>query len=170
MDKHADNIIATMFYYNTLVVTQDNWFVGELFLGKANESTGVHIADGQPFTSRPDAMRFWYKYDTYSSDNFLVEVKLYDANNNVIATGSAKSGTEVSQWTSMNINLSYSSLTAKAAKAYVSFKASDFVSGHKCDAGGSHPEVAGTTLSGDKQRLKLSTTLKIDDVEFIYNE
>ena len=63
--------------------------------------------------------------------------------------------------------LNYKVYNKKAASIYIAFKASAS-SSHSCDAGGHWLEVAGSTGSGDPYRIKLSATLRVDDIQLNY--
>lgn len=112
-----------------------NWFnswgdasVGELFIGTADNSgehKGGHITDGHSFSSRPSSISFWYKFDSYQSDPYYVEVQILDAEDQVI--GSAKKAddaTSVSSWTQVTLPIQYDLTNKKAAKIYVTFQSS----------------------------------------------
>jgi hypothetical protein len=112
-----------------------NWFnswgdaqSGEVFIGKADntgEHKGGHEEDGHAFTSRPSSMSYWYKFDSYESDPYYVEVQVLDASGEVI--GSAKKtdlSTSVSSWTQVTLPISYDITNKKAAKIYILFKSS----------------------------------------------
>ena len=152
---------------NSTWATTGDWHVGELFIGDA-DSNGNKASSGHAFTSRPSAVSFWYQFDAHSdSDRFGVEASIADASGNTIASASVTDGPISSSWQKMVVPLSYSNGNAKAASIYISFKASTS-SSHSCSAGGNWIEIAGVMGSGDKERIKLSSMLRIDDVELIY--
>lgn len=153
---------------NSLIATVGKgWHVGELFIGDA-DSNGNKVSSGHAFTSRPSAVSFWYQFDAHSdSDRFGVEASIADASGNTIASASVTDGPISSSWQKMVVPLSYSNGNAKAASIYISFKASTS-SSHSCSDGGSWIEIAGVTGSDNKQKIKLSSMLRIDDVELIY--
>ena len=112
-----------------------NWFnswgdaqAGELFVGKADNSgehKGGHVEDGHAFSSRPTSMSYWYKFDSFESDPYHVEVQVLDESGEVI--GSAKRtdmNTSVSGWTKETLPITYEITTKKAAKIYIIFKSS----------------------------------------------
>ena len=152
---------------NSTAATTGDWFVGELFIGDA-DSDGNKVSSGHAFSSRPSAISFWYQFEAYKdSDRFGVDASISDKDGNVIATASITDGPLSDTWQKMTIPLSYSNGKVKAASIYISFKASTS-SSHSCSNGGSWIEIAGTTGSGDKQRIKLSSMLRVDDIELIY--
>ena len=152
---------------NSTWATTGDWHVGELFIGDAN-SNGNKVSSGHSFTSRPSAISFWYQFEAYKdSDRFGVDVNISDKSGNIIASASVTDGPISAGWQQMTIPLTYSNGKKKAASIYISFKASTS-SSHSCSNGGSWIEIAGVTGSGDKQRIKLSSMLRVDDVELIY--
>jgi hypothetical protein len=79
------------------------------------------LSTGMSITSRPTSLSFWYKYtQRNSSDHGVVEVYVYDAAGNIIATGSDSLGA-ASAYTQSTIALSYSRTNVKAAQIYVKF-------------------------------------------------
>ena len=152
---------------NSTWATTGDWHVGELFIGDA-DSNGNKVSSGHSFTSRPSAISFWYQFEAYKdSDRFGVDVNISDKSGNIIASASVTDGPISAGWQQMTIPLTYSNGKKKAASIYISFKASTS-SSHSCSNGGSWIEIAGVTGSGDKQRIKLSSMLRVDDVELIY--
>ena len=59
------------------------------------------------FTSRPDAVQFYYKFYSYNGETTKVYAKLYDANRNVIGEGELKIIQAVDTYTLGEINISY---------------------------------------------------------------
>lgn len=156
---------------NSTWATTGDWRVGELFLGKGNDANNLgdftRTSDGHSFASRPSSVTFWYEYAPYSSsDVFLAEAAVLAADGTVIATGSVSRGTQA-EWTSVTLPLNYTVTNKKAATLRLSFKASAS-SSHSCDNGGHYLEIAGQKNEGDKYRIKLSATLRIDDVQLNY--
>ena len=102
--------------------------VGEVFIGKADNSTehnGSHVEDGHAFASRPSSMSYWYKLDSYESDPYFVEVKILDADGDVIGSAKKMDGaSSVSSWTQVTLPIEYTVTDRKAAKIYMSFKSS----------------------------------------------
>lgn len=151
--------------------TTGAWRVGELFIGQSNGATDLnafsHFSDGHEFSARPSSMTFWYEYvPNSSSDFFTVEMDVRDSAGNVIAKASA-TGSSASEWKSMTLPLSYVDVTKKAASVYVSFKSSG-QSSHSCKTSGEYLEIAGQKKEGDPYRIKLSATLRIDDIQLNY--
>ena len=153
---------------NSVLWTNGTWYVGELFIGDA-DSNGSKVRDGHSFYSRPSALNFWYHFTTpvSNAERFGVEVYVRDSGGTVIAGASFSEGQTTSGWTRMSLPLNYSAVNVKAASISISFKSSANGS-HSCNAGGSWIEIAGETGSGDSKRVKLSSTLFVDDVELVY--
>lgn len=100
---------------------------GELYIGKADntgEHANDHDSDGHAFASRPAKMSFYHKFD-YHDSPFAAEIKLFDAEDNVIASGAYESQkSDISSWTKVEVPLTYETLTKKAAKIYILFTSS----------------------------------------------
>lgn len=101
---------------------------GELYIGKADNSAehvNSHISDGHAFSSRPNSMSFYYKFDCHDSP-FAAEIKLYGDGDAEIASGKFVSGTsDVGSWTRAEIPLDYNFLNKKVKKIYISFVSSN---------------------------------------------
>ena len=101
---------------------------GELYIGKADNSAehvNSHISDGHAFSSRPNSMSFYYKFDCHDSP-FAAEIKLYGDEDIEIASGKFVSGTsDVGSWTKAEIPLDYTFINKKVKKIYISFVSSN---------------------------------------------
>lgn len=150
--------------------TSGTWHVGELFLGRGNEGddgSWQKVSDGHAFTSRPTAVTFWYEYVPYSSsDRFGFEVTVKAADGTVLGTQTITPGSS-SDWQQAVVEIPYSVVDKKAASIHMSFKAS-VSSSHDCKVQGEYLEVAGNKPEGDAARIKLSATLRVDDVQLVY--
>lgn len=168
--KSAQLTVANVGNTNSILATTGSWYVGELFLGKGNDGSDgswEKTSEGHSFTSRPVSMTFWYEYIPYtSSHTFSVDVSVLAADNSVIATGRMTPSSQNS-WTSLTVPISYQDMKKKAASIRISFKAST-ASSFSCDAGGEYLEIAGDKKEGDAYRIKLNSTLRIDDVTLNY--
>lgn len=168
--KSAQLTVANVGNSNSTWATTGSWYVGELFIGKGNDGSDggwSKTTDGHSFASRPQSLTFWYEYAPYSSsDFFTVEVAVKAQDGTVLATASAN-GTSVSQWKEMTLPLTYNVTDRKAASIHIAFKASGS-SSHDCSNGGGYLEIAGSKNEGNKYRIKLSATLRIDDVQLNY--
>lgn len=91
------------------------------FSDRAGAITTTDLDCGMEFASRPSAFSCYYKYTAKnSSDHGIVEVYVYDAKGNVLASGT-KNLTATSSYTQVSIPLTYATGAAKAAKIYVKF-------------------------------------------------
>ncbi|MDE7426875.1 MAG: DUF4493 domain-containing protein [Muribaculaceae bacterium] len=101
---------------------------GMLYLGTSPtqySEMASQITEGITFSSRPSAISFWYKYahkNAADYGGFKVWVK--DAAGNIIASGSM-SNLNASQYTQVEVPLTYSENAGKAASIYVEFSSSD---------------------------------------------
>ena len=159
---------------NSEWATTGKWYNGELFIGRGNDASNgdswSHVSDGHAFSSRPKSLTFWYEYDPYTSgDTFSAEIKV-KSGDTVIASESV-TGKAASTWTSMTVPLAYDVTDMKATSIYMSFKA-ESTSDHACETGfvmdGPFLEIAGDRKTGDNGQIKLSATLRIDDVQLNY--
>jgi hypothetical protein len=132
---------------------------GEIWIGRADDN-GNHASDGHAFGSRPQLMRFWYRYSPIGSETFGAIVRLLDSNGNAIAIGEVTDGPSAENWTQMEIPLVYSDLTAKAASIYVSFKS--------CSGSASISKDSQIEIAGEQKKSHIGSVLRIDDVELIY--
>ena len=99
---------------------------GKLYIGKADNS-GEHvnkvISEGHSFSSRPNSMSFYHRFD-YHDSPFRVDIRLYNGSTE-IASGSYTSGSsDVSSWTEVTVPLTYRYIDRKADKIYISFVSS----------------------------------------------
>ncbi len=98
--------------------------VGSLHLGSTPTSDGQSIDYGMSFSSRPSALKFWYKYVPRNSQDYgYAEIWVQDANGNVLTTANTNLNT-VNSYTEKVLNLSYNT-SAKAAKICVIFRSSN---------------------------------------------
>jgi hypothetical protein len=169
--RSAQVTVANVGNTNSTWWTNGTWYVGELLIGKGNDGakgSWKRSSEGHAFASRPSSVTFWYEYAPYSSsDKFSAEVWLKAADGTVIATASLPSGGSASEWKKVDLPLNYTVLNKKAASIYIAYKASTS-SSHSCDAGGAFLEVAGSKGSSDPYRIKLSATLRVDDIQLNY--
>lgn len=170
--KSAQITVANVGNGNSVVATTGSWYVGELFLGAGNDGTKggwSRSSEGHSFEARPTSLTFWYEYVPYSSsDTFSAELWLKAADGTIIATASLPNGGSASEWKSVELPLNYTVYNKKAASIFIAFKASTS-SDHSCSAGGDWLEIAGSSISKeDKYRIKLSATLRVDDIQLNY--
>ena len=131
---------------------------GEIWIGTADDS-GNHNTDGHSFTSRPSTLSFWYRYDSYNNETFVVNMYIKDSNGNEIARIEKTDGQAAGNWTQCVLPIVYTDNTKKASSIYLSFKSSNAgdISMNKSI------EVAGKTQAGH-----IGSVLRIDDIELTY--
>jgi len=160
---------------NSEWATTGTWYNGELFIGRGNDASDgdswSHVSDGHAFPSRPTSVTFWYEYEPYrSGDTFSMEVSVKAEDGTVLASGTVTGGA-ASSWTSKTVSLTYGVTNKKASSIYISFKA-ESDSDHDCKTAftmdGPYLEIAGNRKTGDNHQIKLSATLRIDDVQLNY--
>lgn len=141
------------------LTSASNWayYRGELYVGYYSE--GAHY--GTPFTSRPSAMKFWYKYEPYgeTADQGYAMIQVLDADGNVIASGETRLD-PTNAYLQANIRLTYKRTSAKASSIVVLFRSSattDFL-----NASG-FPSIGGSLT-----KKLTGSTLYVDDVELTY--
>lgn len=172
---------------NTTTINQNyNKVAGKLFTGTADVSIGGTdaIPDDQftihkdaVFTSRPTALKFWYKYAPTETDTWTAHIELLDAANNVIIqqdqSGTATEGQASNEWAEVTLTLPYADGTEyqKAAYIYVIFNSTN----HEGDGmlyrtqtytfyinKGSGTYTWGTAIVG--------SILTIDDISLVYDK
>lgn len=144
---------------------------GELFIGRAINNTpkgdgngGQHEYDGHPFTSRPSAVKFAYKYVPVNGETFYVEAWVKDASGKILGSFTNTAGTASESWKTMTIRFDYgNNLSTKAASIYISFKSSSATQP-------SYNENVSITVADNKSYsgCNIGSILYLDDVELIY--
>ncbi|MCD8312539.1 MAG: DUF4493 domain-containing protein [Bacteroidales bacterium] len=145
---------------NTRTIHDGTTHIGELFIG-TSDSDGNHVTEGHSFPSRPDKLSFDYAYEPHDDETFCVELDIYDASGNVIASYSTTEGPSSHlAWDTFEADLDYSSLTAKAASIYISIK---------CSNGSTGVNTAYTVeFDGQDLTAHSGSTLRIDNIRLIY--
>lgn len=59
------------------------------------------------FTSRPDAIQFYYKFYSYNGETTKVYAKLYDVNRNLIGQGELRITQSIDTYTQGRVGISY---------------------------------------------------------------
>lgn len=135
---------------------------GEIFIGTADAS-GNHSTEGCPFGSRPDKLRFSYKYTSKNSEKYLVTARLMDAEENVVAEGEME-GSAASSWSTAELALQYDeSLNIRPTTIYISFKAASCA-----DSDVYHDRNVTIEMAGSNFKGHIGSILKVDNVELIY--
>ncbi len=157
---HIFNVQLGNYVSNTTIATNSKTYVGEMFIGTASETDGSHIKDGQSFTSRPSKIEFWYKYEPWNKETFVVKAEIIAADGTVIASKEITNGPAASAWTKYTLPLEYSVAYKTAASIYISFKTSFSTS--KID------DEKNLELGGQSVNAYFGSSLRIDDIELIY--
>lgn len=138
----------------------EHLIAGELFTGVADDS-GNHTSDGSSFASRPSRLQFYHKYIPYNGETYFVSVQIIASDGSVIAAGT-QTGGDVSSWTLASVDLTYSDISKKAEKIYISFKSSSAAT----------PVYRDYTLTvADNKEYSgcnIGSILYVDDLELIY--
>lgn len=123
--------------------------------------TGVYGGEqGRSFPSRPDKMKFWYKYSPNDSDIFKVYVSI-KSGDTVIGEGTFTSSESKANWTDLSVDITYSRADLKADGIYI-----EFVSGSDSDKWDYDQSI---TYGGNKTaNVHGGSILTIDDIELIY--
>ena len=144
--------------WNTAGTTLGDDIPGEIWIGTADDN-GNHASDGHAFSSRPDYVKFHYRYSPFNSESYQFVLILKDAAGNEIARTEVTDGEAASEWTEAVLPIVYTDKNAKAANIYMSFKscASGDISMNKTI------ELAGKSQSGH-----IGSELRIDNIQLIY--
>lgn len=139
---------------------------GELFLGKwGNDiNDGVLPDYGIAFASRPSGLSFKYKFTKVKNHKGYAEVKVLDAAGNILASNSTEIDSQ-SNYTDMNLPLTYADGAAKAAKLIVIFRSTN--SGKPID-GNTLEKSDVNTVSISSSAVHTGSQLYIDDVTLKY--
>lgn len=154
-------------------VYDNNRVSGMLFYGNYTGTTSTRLADGsisidegRSFQNRPTQLSFYYTYEPCGTDTYEVVVKVFDARNNIIGSGTHTSNATVTNWSKGIIDIVYSEneYVNKAVKIYVLFQSSN------AGQGNVPYERKGITLAD----YGLATTysgsiLRIDDISLVYD-
>ena len=145
---------------NSMFGHDDKTYVGELFIGTADDS-GNHSSDGHSFASRPDKFSFKYKYTPVKNEKFYVEILFKDASGNVIFSKVDNDGPSSSAWATYTCDINWEDIHKKVSSIYISFKSTSSSSPDKINR--STIEVAGNKFTGH-----FGSSLYIDDIQMIY--
>ena len=100
-------------------------YAGVLYTGTADIAAGAESLkeSGVSHSSRPQSLKFNYKYAPFNGDNCKIYAKLYNSNGEVIAsTEEYSSSSSVTNYKELTLNFNYSTLTSKAAALFVIFQ------------------------------------------------
>lgn len=108
---------------SSILVLPDGAFAGSLFIGAYKWNDGETISTGHAFTSRPQELSFWYKYEPKGSDQFKAYIELRNQDN-IIATGTfipveySDADTDFKQ---AKIQLDYTNIEKEATSIFIQF-------------------------------------------------
>jgi hypothetical protein len=162
-----------------------NKVAGELYTGTAHVTTGGNDADASSDThtrvkdaghsSRPTALKFWYKYKPHSNgETYSVLIELLDTDGNVIVSNTLTRGETVTNWSEITVPLTYTNgaLYKKCAYIHVLFR-STVVTGSNMK----YSEQTWTLYKGLNVNNTYSfspafvgSVLTIDDIQLIYDK
>lgn len=157
-----------------------NRVAGELFTGDITVSTGgtdaipsgdnYTITKGRPFSVRPTALKFWYKYVPLNSDTWRVHIELQDVNGNVIIEKTEDSSESQSEWKEVVVSLDYvnSEYYEKCAKIYIYF-ASTINTGSALQYEKSDYTIW-LGVESSFSNIWHGSTLTIDDISLVYGK
>ncbi len=126
---------------------------GELFIGTYGGNRKHN------FTSRPSAVKFWYKYAPEGNDTWQALVQIMNGST-VIGEGRLTNSAQVSSWAEGTVNITYSNTKLKATGIYIQFLQST----------SSSPRTRKKTVTTPEGNFQIygGSQLTVDDVELIY--
>lgn len=157
--------IAISDWLTTSNLTDAMYYVGELFVGQANDD-GSHKTDGHAFASRPSALKFYYRYASNNGEKFPVTIYIKGEKGNKLAEEYVEIQAPQSSatWYSYELPLQYDVTDEKASLIYISFRTANTTSPSVAkDIDNAEHEIAGI-----KQKAHFGSELRIDDVELVY--
>lgn len=143
--------------------------IGSLTSGSTNglltgNNNPEYLTEGRDFASRPTKIRFWYKYNQYGTDNYVITVRMRNGST-VIAEAIATGGGTDTDYKQMEIEIPYSNTELKATSLYVCFASSNGDGFENRTISVEYPDEG---QSGWKAMV--GSILWIDDVELIYEK
>lgn len=144
--------------------TCQNVTPGQLYLGTYDAINKVPIY-GYPFTSRPNKLKFYYKYKPKNKADYgCVEIKILDNSGNILAHN-FKNLTKQDAYSAIELPLDYNNRsTIKAASMYIVFKSSANSDCWEANTTNLTPPPARNLSDGEY----VGSQLYIDDIELIY--
>lgn len=170
----------------SISVKDYNKVAGKLFTGTADVSIGgtdafpddqLTIRKDAAFTSRPTALKFWYKYAPTETDTWTAHIELLDADNNVIIqqdqSGTATEGQASNEWAEVTLTLPYANGTEyrKAAYIYVTFNSTN----HEGDGMLYRTQTYTFYIDNGNNTVEfddavVGSKLTIDDISLVYDK
>ena len=126
--------------------------------------TGVYGAQqGHSFSSRPDRMEVWYKYESVSSDSFKIYISVKNGET-VIGEGEYTSSESKNEWTLLPVAINYSRTDLVADTIYI-----EFISASDTDKWKYASNIDDIVYGGNKKAdVHRGSILTIDDIKLIY--
>ena len=126
--------------------------------------TGVYGAQpGHSFSSRPDRMEVWYKYESVSSDSFKIYISVKNGET-VIGEGEYTSSESKNEWTLLPVAINYSRTDLVADTIYI-----EFISASDTDKWKYANNIDDIVYGGNKKAdVHRGSILTIDDLQLIY--
>ena len=133
-------------------------------IGLGKIFTGVYEGQqGRPFQSRPDSLKFWYKYESVNSDNFKVYISM-KSGDTVIGEGTFTSSESKTDWAECAVDITYSRTDLVADTIYI-----EFVSASDTEKWKYANNIGDIVYGGDKTAdVHRGSILTVDDLELIY--
>ena len=133
-------------------------------IGLGKIFTGVYEGQqGRPFQSRPDSLKFWYKYESVNSDNFKVYISMKNGDT-VIGEGTFTSSESKTDWAECAVDITYSRTDLVADTIYI-----EFVSASDTEKWKYANNIGDIVYGGDKTAdVHRGSILTVDDLELIY--
>lgn len=154
-------------YYNTNVPGIANRSAGKLFLGSYSYSGGSETyTEGVSFTSRPSALKGWYKYANDSNDpteTGVVTVTLLNGQK-VIATGTARLSA-ATDYTEFSVPVTYSVTNQKATTLRIMITSSNHASYNQSEESSA---IKTSVSNGQYESASRGATLTVDNLTFTY--
>ena len=139
----------------------DNRTPGSLFVGQfANKESEVL---GKSFASRPDSVKFYYKYYSYNNEYTVPFVEVYNVNGEVIGRGEISINSSTGNDYVLGRMVVNYMKNEKASSIAISFKSTTVDNPATKDIQGSK-----TTNGGYGDSRHIGSILTIDDVSLIY--
>lgn len=140
---------------------------GMLFIGEhsASSETQETFSYGKPFTSRPSAFSFNYKYAPYNGESFKAYIVVENREGETVELGRGElvSGAAAGTFTPATVKVNYTDLTKKATHMYIVFVSSTAENPATQNVKGSKGAFGGYA---DSRRI--GSVLTVDDIELIY--
>lgn len=154
-------------YYNTNVPTIANRSAGKLFLGSYSYTNGTETYnEGVGFTSRPSALKGWYKYVNDPNDpaeTGVITVTLLNGQT-VIGTGTSNF-TSAADYTEFTIPVTYSITNQKATTLRIMITSSNHASYRQNEETSA---IKTSVSNGEYESASRGATFTIDNLTFVY--